>query len=135
MFLFCSYDRIIGTMRLLLVCSANVQRSVTGAGLFGGCPGIETESAGTDPEEGRTPVSQDLIDWADIVFVMDEEGDGHASFIRSNFNVSDKKIYDLGIKDVYFTHQPELKSLIIRGVSKYVDLKPCMDKLIESIKK
>lgn len=122
-------------MRLLFVCSANVQRSVTAERLFFVCPGIETKSAGTNPAEAGTEVSQELVDWADVIFVMNEEMEGHVSFLKENFDLAGAEVYDLGIKDRYFTDEPELKRLLIERVSGYIDLKPCMDYLMEELKK
>jgi len=121
--------------RVLFVCSANLQRSVTGEELFAGCPDIETKSAGTNPAMGRTEVSQELIDWADVIFVMNEEMEGHVSFLRENFDLTDKKVHDLGIKDRYFINQPELKRLLIEKVSGFIDLERCMNHLLEKSKK
>jgi len=122
-------------MKLLFVCSANVQRSVTGEELFAGCPAVETKSAGTNPALGRTPVSQELVDWADVIFVMNEKNEGHVSFLKDNFDLTDKKINDLGIEDRFFTNEPELKHLLIEKVSEHIDLKSCMEHLLEEAKK
>ena len=121
-------------MKLLFVCSANVQRSVTGERLFAECPDIETKSAGTNSMEGRTQVSQELVDWADVVFVMNEEMEGHVSHLQENFDLKETEIHNLEIKDRYFENQPELKRLLIKKVSKHIDLKECIDHLLEDIK-
>jgi len=127
-------QKIVNLMKLLFVCSANLQRSVTGEKLFSGCPGMETRSAGTNPAYGRTPVSQELVDWADVIFVMNEKNEGHMSYLRDNFDLTDKRVNDLGIEDRYFVNEPELERLLIEKVSKYIDLKPCMERLLEEAK-
>jgi len=119
---------------VLFVCSANIQRSVTGAELFSRCPDIETKSAGTNAMGDRTQVSQELVDWADVVFVMNEENEGHVSFLRENFDLTGKQVNNLEIKDRYFVNEPELKRLLIEKVSEYIDLKECMDHLSENVK-
>lgn len=115
-------------MNILFVCTANLQRSPTAEKLFAHCPGIETKSAGTIAL-GTTQITQELVNWADIIFVMSEEKDRHLSYMKSNFSLDGKKIYNLGIPDVYETNSNELKKVLIERVSKYVDLKSCLDKL------
>ena len=51
-------------MNVLFVCSENRLRSPTVANVFAGLPGVETLSAGTN-KDFDTPVSGDLIEWAD----------------------------------------------------------------------
>ena len=57
-------------MKLLFVCSRNRRRSPTAEIAFSGLPDIEVMSAGT-AVDAENPVSAELIDWADIVFVME----------------------------------------------------------------
>jgi len=124
-------------MNTLFVCTANIQRSPTAEKLFAHCPNIETKSAGIDALEAilnTTQVTQELVNWADVIFVMAEEKDGHLSYMKNNFSLEGKKIYDLGIPDVYEANNNELKKVLIERVSKYIDLKPCMDHLLDGIK-
>jgi len=44
----------------------------------------EAKSAGID-QNAFVKVSQDLIDWADVVFVMSEKEDGHLTFLEKQF--------------------------------------------------
>jgi len=120
--------------KLLFVCTSNIKRSVTAERLFSTCPDMETKSAGTH-ESATVRITQELIDWADIIFVMSEEKEGHVSYLKDNFTVSNKPIYDLEISDVYHTGQKELKKILIEKVVKYIDLKPCLDRLLEAIRK
>lgn len=120
-------------MKLLFVCTANVQRSVTAENLFSDCSGFETRSAGTDAAEGRTKLSQQLIDWADIIFAMSEAEDKHISFISKNFQVGERPVYDLGISDKYYTDDPVLQRLLIEKISKHLDLKPHVDSLLKKL--
>lgn len=119
--------------KILFVCTSNIKRSITAERLFSGCPDIETKSAGTH-ESATTHITQELIDWADIIFVMSEEKEGHLSYIKNNFNVNKTPIYDLEISDVYHTGQKELKKILIEKVVKYIDLKPCLDNLLVNLK-
>lgn len=120
-------------MKLLFVCSANLQRSVTGERLFSLCPDMETKSAGTNPAEGGKQISQELVDWADVIFVMNEEVEGHFSHLQENFDLKETEVHNLEINDRYFANEPELKRLLIEKVSKHIDLKECMDHLSENI--
>ncbi len=60
-------------MKLLFVCSRNRRRSPTAEIAFLGLPDIEVMSAGT-PVDAENPVSAELIEWADIVFVRNGDG-------------------------------------------------------------
>jgi len=55
--------------RLLFICSENRMRSLTAEKMYDGFPGYEVKSAGTELS-ARTPVTQEHIDWADMIFVM-----------------------------------------------------------------
>jgi predicted protein tyrosine phosphatase len=47
-------------------------RSLTAEKMYDGLPGYEVKSAGTE-RSARTPVTQEHIVWADMVFVMEPE--------------------------------------------------------------
>ena len=57
--------------RLLFVCTENKLRSPTAEVLFSSYDGIEAIGAGTN-SDAATPVSGDLIEWADIILVMEK---------------------------------------------------------------
>jgi protein-tyrosine phosphatase len=119
--------------KLLFICTANVKRSVTAEVLFSVCPNIETKSAGTHASSNSVQVNQELVDWADIIFVVSEE-EGHISFLKENFNIDVKKIINLDIPDMYYTHDPKLKELLIEKVAPHIDLSSCLSQLLEEIK-
>ena len=119
-------------VHILFVCMANEQRSPTAASLLSPCPDMETKSAGTDASEKGTQINQVLVDWADIIFVMSEK-EGQASFVKNNFTLNKKPIHDLDIPDIYHRDNNELKALIIKKVAEHIDLKPCLDYLIEAV--
>jgi predicted protein tyrosine phosphatase len=90
----------------LFVCSANLQRSPTAEKIFQDWKGKwETKSAGTTPYMFRQPITQNLIDWADVIIVMESH---HADYIQSKFKVDQKKIKVLNIPDIYLRDDPEL---------------------------
>jgi len=119
--------------KLFFICTSNIKRSVTAERLFSYCPDMKTKSAGTHVS-AHNPVTQELIDWADIIFVMSEKDEGHITYLKDNFNIDGKSIYDLEITDVYHIGQKELKKILIEKVVKYIDLKPCMDNLLTNLK-
>jgi predicted protein tyrosine phosphatase len=57
------------------------------------------------PYHDRRPLTQELVDWADIVIVMEKH---HAHDILSNFQIDREKIKVLNIPDIYFRDDPEL---------------------------
>jgi predicted protein tyrosine phosphatase len=92
--------------KVLFVCSANLQRSPTAEQVFGNLSDEwQTKSAGILPSSGRNSVSQKLIDWADLILVMEAE---HAEHIQTNYNSNPDKIKVLNIPDVYVRNDPEL---------------------------
>ena len=56
---------------VLFVCSQNKLRSPTAEQVFASWPNIEASSAGTN-NDAENPLSAELIEWADIVFVMEK---------------------------------------------------------------
>lgn len=97
-------------MKLLFVCSRNRRRSPTAEILFSARPGIEALSAGTSPD-AETPISADLIEWADIIFVMEVT---HRKRLMTAFRnqLRQKRLIVLGIRDQYNTMDPQLISLL-----------------------
>jgi len=57
--------------KLLFVCSENRLRSPTAEAVFSKYEGIEAIGAGTN-NDALTPVSGDLIEWADIILAMEK---------------------------------------------------------------
>jgi predicted protein tyrosine phosphatase len=98
----------------LFVCTANLQRSPTAQHLFQGWKGIwEAKSAGISPDPGKIPLTQALVDWADLILAMESI---HSQFLRSHFKCDPGKIRILGIADVYFRDDPELISILQKKV-------------------
>lgn len=86
-------------MNILFVCSRNQWRSPTGEQIYKNAQGINAKSAGTEPS-ARTKINAKLIDWADIIFVMEKK---HKQRIIEKFRTetSKKKIIILDIEDNY----------------------------------
>ena len=106
--------------RLLFICSENRLRSPTAEAVFSEYDGVEAIGAGTNAD-AETPVSGDLIEWADIVLVMEKV---HRNKVTKKYNelLKDKIVVVLDIPDIYECMQPELIRLLKAKVSKVVPL-------------
>jgi len=97
-------------VNLLFVCSECRLRSPTAERVFAAYPGVATIAAGTN-HDATTPVSGDLIEWAEIIFVMEE---GHRSKLVKRFGeqLRGKKLVVLGISDAFGYMHPQLVALL-----------------------
>ncbi len=105
-------------MNFLFVCSENRLRSPTAEAVFSKYPGIQAIGAGTNAD-AETPVSGDLIEWADVVFVMEKT---HQNKVSKRYKelLKHKRLVCLDIPDVYEYTQPDLIKLLEAKVPKYV---------------
>jgi predicted protein tyrosine phosphatase len=106
--------------KLLFVCSENRMRSLTAEKMFDGFPGYEVKSAGTEMS-ARTPVTQEHIDWADMIFVMEQE---HEQILEEQFGeaLEEKNVICLNIPDVYRFMEPGLIDELKRASKEYVQV-------------
>lgn len=97
-------------MNLLFICSRNQWRSPTAEKIFAKLQGFYTKSAGTEPS-ARIRVSEGLIEWADIIFVMEKK---HKQRLMQRFSdiLSDKRIEILDIQDEYQFMDEELVEIL-----------------------
>lgn len=104
--------------KLLFVCSENRLRSPTAEAVFSEYDGVEAIGAGTN-FDAETPVSGDLIEWADIILVMEKM---HRNKVSKKFKelLKEKRLVVLDIPDNYEYMQPELIQLLKTKVSKVV---------------
>lgn len=117
---------------ILFICTSNIKRSPTAEELFSGVGDIETKSAGIYATQPQVKLTQELIDWADIAFVMSEE-EKQFSYTQENFILGDTKLYNLNISDTYHKNEHGLKLELIKKVAQYLDLKPHLDALLQKI--
>lgn len=96
--------------RVLFVCSQNRLRSPTAEQVFSNRAGFEVASAGTDPA-ADTPVSPELLEWADMIFVMER---AHRNRLMKRFrpHLKSKRIVCLDIPDEYEYMDPGLVRLL-----------------------
>ena len=59
-------------VRVLFICHYNRKRSATAERIFRKDPSLEVLSAGTS-DEAMVQVNERMLEWADLVFVMDGE--------------------------------------------------------------
>ena len=105
-------------MNLLFVCSENRLRSPTAERVFSEYPGVKAIGAGTNGD-AATPVSGDLIEWADLVFVMEKS---HRNRVAKKFRdqLKGKRLVVLDIPDQFEYMQPELVNLLKARVGRHV---------------
>ena len=102
--------------RVLFVCSGNVDRSRAAEDVFKTRQDLEVMSAGTSLL-ARRRVTREMIDWADRIFVMEQE---HAEYIESMEPKARAKIVVLNIPDIYFRDDPELRKLLMERVTPHL---------------
>lgn len=106
-------------MNILFICSRNKWRSRTAETIFKDNQKHNVKSAGTE-NEARVKVTEKLINWADLIFVMEKR---HKQRLRDKFNtlIDDKEIITLDIKDDYKYMDTELIEILGNSVSPYLD--------------
>lgn len=104
--------------KLLFVCSENRLRSPTGEEVFSKYEGIEAIGCGTN-SDAETPISGDLIEWANIIFVMEKS---HRNKVSKKYKdlLKGKRLICLDIPDNYDHMQPELVRLLEAKVNRVI---------------
>jgi len=105
-------------MNLLFVCSQNRLRSPTAEQVFASHPGCEVASAGTN-NDAENPVTAELLEWADIVFVMERQ---HRNKLQQRFRpvLKTTRIICLDIPDDYDFMDEQLIRLLQAKVSRFL---------------
>jgi len=106
--------------KLLFVCSENRLRSPTGEIVFSEYEGIEAIGCGTN-SDADTPLSGDLVEWADIILVMEKS---HRNKVSKKYKelLRETKLVCLDIPDNYECMDPDLIRIMKTRVSKHVRL-------------
>lgn len=109
-------------MNILFICSRNNWRSPTAEAIYKNRQGLHVKSAGTEPV-ARRKVSKKLIDWADLIFVMEKK---HKQRLKENFpaDISNKTMVVLEIEDAYEFMDEELVETIKISVDPYLENSP-----------
>ena len=103
---------------MLFICSQNLMRSPTAEVVFAQHEGLEVLSAGTGAD-AATPVSADLIEWADVIFAMENH---HRDKLRAMFGkqLQTKRLVVLRILDDYDYMDAELIEILKKKVTPYL---------------
>lgn len=102
---------------VLFICSQNKLRSPTAEQVFADWPDMETSSAGTK-NDAENPLSAELIEWADIIFVMERQ---HRTKVQAKYRsaLKDKRLICLNIPDDYEFMDPRLVEILEAKVPRY----------------
>jgi predicted protein tyrosine phosphatase len=105
---------------ILFICSRNQWRSPTGEQVWKNHPELAVRSAGTSPKARRTVSAKD-IQWADVVFAMEEK---HKSRLKAQFTrqLNHKNVQVLDIPDEYQYMDTELVEIMKQTVGSYLRL-------------
>ena len=97
---------------LLFICSSNLDRSPAAEELFNDSERYEAKSAGVGPF-AENKVNQELVEWADIIFVMDEDNERHKSLLLEQVpDALDKEIVILKISNDFKRYNPKLERML-----------------------
>ena len=105
-------------MNLLFVCSKNKWRSRTAETIFKNNEKHSVKSAGTS-DGAQVRLTDKLLDWADLVFVMEEK---HEQIIQKKYKspIFNEKIIVLDIPDDYQYMDEELILSLETAVEPYL---------------
>lgn len=111
--------------RFLFVCSQNRLRSPTAEQLFSDRTDIEVASAGTN-NDAETPLTEELIDWADFIVVMERS---HRNKVQKRFRrvLGSKHMICLDIPDDYEFMDPSLIRLLESRMARHLPMRPTSD--------
>lgn len=107
---------------VLFVCGRNRLRSPTAEQVFSSHPGIECASAGLN-NDADNPVTPELLEWADLVFVMEK---AQRNKLSSKFkaHLREARVVCLDIPDDYDFMDPDLVRLLKSKVPKFLPNAP-----------
>jgi len=104
--------------KLLFLCSANIDRSPCAEFLFENNERYEAKSAGLF-ESTENPITNQAVEWADIIFVMDEKKENHKTILLKKFPYAENKdIRILNIPNDFCRYDKELERLLRIGLEK-----------------
>jgi protein-tyrosine phosphatase len=105
-------------MNLLFICSRNKRRSLTAEAIYKNSSAHNVRSAGTG-ETARIQVSEKMLLWADIIFVMEKR---HKQLLEQRFEnaLHDKQVVVLDIPDEYDYMDEDLIGMLKDAVEYFV---------------
>jgi len=104
--------------KILFICSRNRLRSPTAEQLYSETPNLEVASAGLN-SEAEVTVTPELLDWADLIFVMEQN---HRTKLSRTFRDSlrNKRVISLDIPDDYDFMDPALILLLKQKLTPFL---------------
>ena len=95
---------------VLFVCGRNLRRSPTAEAIFADVPGVETASAGLNPD-AEERLTAELVEWADLILVMEKAQRVKLS-TRFRGSLKQARVICLDIPDRFEVMDPELVRLL-----------------------
>ena len=103
-------------IKILFVCTENLQRSPTAESLFSNSKKYKVKSCGIS-QFAEIIISKESVRWADIIVCMEEV---HKEFILENFPEShNKELIVLNILDIYYKDDPKLIELLKQKLKRF----------------
>jgi predicted protein tyrosine phosphatase len=105
-------------VNVLFVCSQNRLRSPTAEQVFAGWRGIEVSSCGLN-NDAENPATPELVDWADLIFVMEK---AHRIKLSTRYrrNLKRARVVCLDIPDEYDFMDPALIELLKARIPRFL---------------
>jgi predicted protein tyrosine phosphatase len=104
--------------RVLFVCEGNVHRSPTAERLYADTPGVWARSGGLS-DLARVQITDELLGWADVVFVMERRLQ-RLLLLRFGPALVDKELVCLDVPDDFQFGQSELVSVLTERLVSYL---------------
>lgn len=113
-------EDMVRPRRLLFVCEGNAHRSPTAERICADVPGVLAKSAGLS-HLARTQVTEELLDWADVVFVMERRLE---RMLRRSFgeHLAGRQVVSLDVPDDYQFMQAELIAVLAERLAPHMGL-------------
>jgi predicted protein tyrosine phosphatase len=112
-------DSTPAPIRALFICHYNRKRSATAERVFSKDPALDVLSAGTS-DEAMVQVNQRMLEWADLIFVMDGEQVEALGKLFPGHPVLDQVIC-LNIQDNYHFLDPDLVAILQERTKPHFD--------------
>ena len=106
---------------ILFICSQNKLRSPTAEAIFADKEGFDVLSAGLN-NDAEIPLSSSLVEWAEIIFVMEN---AHRNKLRKKFRkkLNKQKVICLNIPDEYEYMEEELIKILKNRLGNFFVIK------------
>jgi len=104
--------------KILFICSQNRLRSPTAEHVYAKREDLVVSSAGLN-NDATNRVSGELLEWADIIFVMEKN---HLNRLRKKFgkHLKDQRLICLDIPDIYEYLEPALIKVLESKLPRYL---------------